>query len=663
MYIDSITLENFQSFENRTTIALPQLTAIIGSNGTGKSAVLLALARLFGIDKSLHTILNSDFHIPPTERLEDQPERQLSIEVTLKFPELEAGDGSESVAEMFRHMIIDEPDSTPYCRIKLEATWYNSNTPGGDVEQKIYWILSGSEKITDEQKQPLRPFERSKIQVHYIPATRDPSKQLKHSAGSIMFQLLRSIEWSKTTKGNFDTFVQNMKTAFQAETGVQTMQTSFTEHWQRLFTSEMYQSINVNPVEGTFEKMLSKIEVSFTPSPTGYEETIERLSDGMKSLFYFTLICSIFDLENKILLNDANGIDPEMMSPPLLSIFAIEEPENHLAPHYIGKIIKLYREIIGTGRAQVLVTSHSPSILRRIEPEEIRYLRLENRNTMVSTITMPEATSDAFKYVKEAVKAYPELYFSKLVVLGEGDSEEIVIPKVAEAFNIPMDDSFVSMVPLGGRHVNHFWKLLNELKIPYITLLDYDRKRGGGAWGRIKYVLKQLIENGIDRTSLLTLQDGSVLDDAKFDGMHSWELNEDTENGWIDLLKSYDIYFSHPIDIDFMMFERFPEQFKALAPENGGPNIPEVGHENYDEKTKQAIAAVLKKEAQEIELTDFAQPDHEKYYWYRYLFLGRGKPASHIETLSKISDETLISQCPAVLYEVVTKIATKLSEG
>lgn len=659
MYIDSITLENFQSFANKTRIIFPQLTAIIGSNGTGKSAVLLALSRLFGIDKSLHTILNSDFHIPPTERLEDQPERQLSIEVTLKFPELEAGDGSESVAEMFRHMIIDEPGSTPYCRIKLEATWYNSNTPGGDVEQKIYWILSGGEEITDEQKQPLRPFERSKIQVHYIPATRDPSKQLKHSAGSIMFQLLRSIEWSEATKGDFDTFAQNMKTAFQAETGVQTMQTSFTEHWQRLFTSEMYQSINVNPVEGTFEKMLSKIEVSFTPSPTGYEESIERLSDGMKSLFYFTLICSIFDLENKILANQANGIDPEMMSPPLLSIFAIEEPENHLAPHYIGKIIKLYREIIGTGRAQVLVTSHSPSILRRIEPEEIRYLRLDNRKTMVSTITMPEAASDAFKYVKEAVKAYPELYFSKLVVLGEGDSEEIVIPKVAEAFDIPMDDSFVSMVPLGGRHVNHFWKLLNELKIPYITLLDYDRKRGGGAWGRIKYSLIQLLENGNYESE--TILGSMTLEQLK--SLHNAQLNEANENSWVEHLKRFDVYFSFPIDLDFMMFECFPEQYKGLAPENGGPNIPEVGHEDYDNKTRQAIAAVLKKEANEIDLVDFAQSDHEKYYWYRYLFLGRGKPASHIEALSKIPDDILTAQCPAVLQEVVTKIATKLSEG
>ena len=124
-------------------------------------------------------------------------------------------------------------------------------------------------------------------------------------------------------------FEKRMKDTFQSETGVATMQSSFTNHWQRLFTSEMYQTVNINPVDSTFEKILSKIEVSFTPTPGGNEESIERLSDGMKSLFYFTLISSVFDLENKILSDDSLGIDREIMNPPLLSIFAIEEPENH----------------------------------------------------------------------------------------------------------------------------------------------------------------------------------------------------------------------------------------------------------------------------------------------------------------------------------------------
>ena len=36
---------------------------------------------------------------------------------------------------------------------------------------------------------------------------------------------------------------------------------------------------------------------------------------------------------------------------------------------------------------------------------------------------------DVYKYINQAILAHPELYFSKLVILGEGDSEEIVIPQ------------------------------------------------------------------------------------------------------------------------------------------------------------------------------------------------------------------------------------------
>ncbi|MDD3597792.1 AAA family ATPase [Sulfuricurvum sp.] len=659
MYIDSITLENFQSFREKTTIALPKLTAFVGSNGTGKTAILLALTRLFGIDNSMRTICSNDFYVPMSERLEDQDERKLSIEVTLKFPELENDTDTDAIAETFRHMIIDAPGVTPYCRIVLEAIWYKTTIPGGDVEQKIFWILSGSDEITEDQKQPLKSFERSKIQVHYIPASRDPYKQLKHTAGSIMFQLLRSVQWAEETKEHFATFVQSMKDTFQSETGVATMQSSFTNHWQRLFTSEMYQTVNINPVDSTFEKILSKIEVSFTPTPGGNEESIERLSDGMKSLFYFTLICSVFDLENKILSDDSLGIDREIMNPPLLSIFAIEEPENHLSPHYIGRILKLYREIIETNRAQVLVTSHSPSIMKRIEPEEVRYLKLRpDRSSKVSIIELPNDTSEAIKYVKEAIKAYPELYFSKLVVLGEGDSEEIIIPKIAEAFDMSFDESFVSMVPLGGRFVNHFWKLLNQLEIPHITLLDYDRERGGGGWGRIKYVLNQLLENGKDRNDLI-----GTLSDDNLNNMHNSTPDEHVESQWIEHLKRYDVYFSHPIDIDFMMLEKFSTHYMNLAPENGGPNILDTAHARYEPKTKQAIASVLKKDTDEIDLADFTQPDHEKYYWYRYLFLGRGKPTSHLEALVGIALPDLRARCPSVLEEVVENIHQKLSIG
>jgi hypothetical protein len=55
-----------------------------------------------------------------------------------------------------------------------------------------------------------------------------------------------------------------------------------------------------------------------------------------------------------------------------------------------------------------------------------------------------------------------------------------------------LDENGIAFVPLAGRFVHYLWNLLNQLGIPFITLLDLDRERTGGGWGRISYILGEL---------------------------------------------------------------------------------------------------------------------------------------------------------------------------
>jgi putative ATP-dependent endonuclease of the OLD family len=658
MKINSITIEGFKSFNQKVTINLNNLTAFIGSNGVGKTAVLEALARLFSIDKSLRNINNDDFYLPLNEKLEDKSERDLFIEVRIFFPELSTGGNTSAVATSFQQMIIDENGGEPYCRIRLESKWINSSIPGGDIEQNIYWITTSSDIVDDTNKQPLNNYDRSIIQLHYIPATRNPLEHLKQSSNSIMNKLLMSINWSKDLKDEIESFSSTIKSKFQSQVSIKAIQRELSTFWNNLFTSEIYKSVNISPFDTDFKKFLSKSEITFTPSATGEEESLERLSDGMKSLFYFSLIGTLFEIENRLIRKEKLDIDEEKLEPAIFNIFAIEEPENHLSPHYLGRIMKVFRNISNSDRAQVLITSHTPTIIKRVEPEEIRHIRLNNRQSVISSIMLPDKTDEAFKYVKEAVKSYPELYFSKLVLFGEGDSEELVLSKIAESFDILIDQSFISIVPLGGRFVNHFWKLLNQLGIPYITLLDYDRGRGNdGGFGRIKYVLNQLINLGIDKNTLLKLSDGSVLSDENLSKMHT-RSSDGSEKVWINYLEAFNVYFSYPLDIDFMMLEKFPTQYKKLNDNQRGPFIPETSDPKYKETIQIAIASVLKKTKKEdIEVIDIeVEENYDNYFWYRYLFLGQGKPTSHINALSELSLEELSKNCPDVLKKIMDRI-------
>ncbi len=87
---------------------------------------------------------------------------------------------------------------------------------------------------------------------------------------------------------------------------------------------------------------------------------------------------------------------------------------------------------------------------------------------------------------------------------------------------------------------------MNELSIPHVTLLDYDFRRGGGGWGRIKYAIKQLISIGEDKNELLSTTKG-ILSDEKFEKMHKWKENPDSELGWINFLKIIMYIFPIPM--------------------------------------------------------------------------------------------------------------------
>lgn len=655
MKITQMEIKGFKSFDIvGQTINIDSFTSLIGGNGTGKTAVLLALTRMFGVKSSDRIITIDDFYVPPGDEIEDQSERELSICLKFEFADLKDGE-DDSVADFFKHLISSEAGEVPFCIAKLKAKWTKTNLAEGDIESDLVWEIGDYEKN-------ITAYERSKIHVHYVPAYRDPAQQLKQTAGTIMHRLINAVEWSEKMGATVDEVAVTIGNQFQEEVGVQTITSSLGRNWKSLFTGGYFEELQIKPVVNGIEDVLKHIDTVFLPSPDTQPLPTERLSDGMKSLFYLSLVKSAFDIEDEMINSEEKelSISIEALDPPNLTIILIEEPENHLSPQYLGRIVKLCEEISENDRAQIVLTTHAPALLNRVEPENIRYFRLQdNKNTVVKEILLPiedegdGESVDTFTYVKEAVKAYPEIYFAKVVILGEGDSEEIVIPKIAQVNGIELDTSLITFAPLGGRYVNHFWKLLNELSIPHVTLLDYDFRRGGGGWGRIKYAVKQLISIGADKIELLSTTSGT-LSDEELDEMHTWDEDPDSESGWIKCLKDYNVYFSYPYDLDWIMLNKFFKDYKTFVPENGGPRLPKNDDPEYNKKVEAAIASVLKKEEKEIDIKKF--DDFEKYFWYRYLFLGRGKPLSHNYVLSKMEDDRLRDNSPKVLNELIEKV-------
>jgi hypothetical protein len=459
-----------------------------------------------------------------------------------------------------------------------------------------------------------------------------------------------------------------LRTAFRGELGVVEIEDAIAESWRILHEFRALEEVEIQPVGDRFEDVLKNVEVAFRPGEGGVEQGIERLSDGLKSLFYFSLVGATFDIQQAARTQGGNeaAIIADELRIPALSVFAIEEAENHLSPHYLGRILCLLNRMARSPNAQVILTSQSPAILGRIDPENVRHLRLDSqsRTTIVRTIKLPpeEEAGDAHKFVKEAVRAFPELYFASLVVLGEGDSEEIVLPRIATAVGLPVDTSFVSVVPLGGCYVNHFWRLLNDLSIPFVTLLDLDRERRGGGWARIKYACAQLLKVGVSKNKVLGVENG-VLPDAEFKEMHMWPVDnpDDVANlsAWARGLEEFDVFYSAPLDLDFTMLTAFPDAYHG-ATTGRGPRIPNEGTLEYQTRLDDARIATLKQQGSDG--STYSEDERDEFIWYSYLFLGRGKPATHILALNEIADDELRNETPAVLQRLVARMREKLRQ-
>lgn len=657
MRIRRVTLSNFRCFgSNPTSVDFDDLTVLIGTNGTGKTAVLLALVRMFGIRPSDRTIEFSDFYIAPGTDENTLVNLNLWIEVLIQFPNVENGEGVDGIPECFRHMAVQGPGQAPFCRIRLEANWTRNSTASGEVDQSLYWIVSAEANPPENSKLRVSAHERANIAVIYVPASRDPSAQLRHVSGTLLQPLLKAIQWAEATRTSATQAASQIRNAVRSEAAVQALERAITTEWNRLQTYGSLRNVQLQPMSSEFDGLVKQIEAVFTPSEPQVPQSqpLDRLSDGQRSLFYFSLVGARFELEQQL----AAGTPPILFNLdsaglPLLTIFAIEEPENHLAPQYLSRILALLTRLASNRKAQILLTSQSPSVLGRVEPERVRHLQ-RNEVTGCSNICRillpPADQGEAFKYVKEAVRAFPELYFAKLIILGEGDSEEVVLPRAARATGQLLDQTFVSVVPLGGRHVNHFWRLLNDLNIPHVTLLDFDRERVGGGWDRIKYVIEQLV---ICRPGL-TLQDFGLTPE-QLGAMSTWSLEqENIVNGWLQSLEGHGVFFSAPLDLDFLLLEAFQTQYKA-ATTGTGPRIPTTEPE-LSNRLDAARTAVLKPEGGNG--ATYTAPQRNLFVWYQYLFLGRGKPVTHMRALAALEDNGLATGLPPVLARLLTRCLT-----
>lgn len=466
MYLSTITVENFRCFgdgPNRLELSLkPGLTALVGENDAGKTAVIDALRFVLGTtDQEWYRLEDTDFYGEDTSR---------EIRIVCKFEGLSDPD-KRAFVEFLSYG--EETADKPVLYINWTAR-DTGETRGGRPNRRVD-VCSGKKGDGPNVPQEVRDL----LRATYLRPLRDAEQAMSSGRGSRLSQVLQHTHEIKSVGIGYDpqkdeiddVDLKNLNvlgigdlanTLLERQPGIVNTRKKINDHLDdlSLLGGGPKSSIKVSGATASpdvrLRQLLEKLDLVLGD--------VGRLGLGSNNLLFMAcelLLLAQEEERNKLLM--------------------IEEPEAHLHAQRQLRVMKSLLEQAKQQDIQIIITTHSPNLASALELKNI--VMLHNRRAFSMAEGETELESSDYRFLErflDVTKA--NLFFARGVLIVEGDAENILLPTLASLLNCDFTKYGVSVINVGGVGLRRYARIFQrknvtkdgQLDVPVACVTDMD---------------------------------------------------------------------------------------------------------------------------------------------------------------------------------------------
>lgn len=474
MYLSHLHISGFRQFgQDEAGLAVsfqPGVTALIGRNDSGKSAIIDAIRyALLTRDQHYFRVQPEDFHLDAAGAQSET----FSIICTLSDLT------TQEQAAFAEFLSYDDG------RIDLHVHFIAKRLISGQTARR--WVDVSIRTGKDGMGPPLDGSVRELLAAAYLRPLRDAERELSAGRGSRLSQILYNVNeikdgvaFDQATPPATATDVDKLSLIgladfFSAQVkqhgGIRAAETRINDEYLKellLAGEAIFGRIDLTEggtEEARLRQILERLELALGGGSAGV--TRGRYGLGSNNILY--MACELLLL----------GREPEGL--PLL---LVEEPEAHIHPQRQLRLMVFLKNAAKNKEdrrsVQVILSTHSPNLASGLPVANTIMLDGKRAHSLAPGETKLSQSDYSFlERFLDVTKA--NLFFAYGVMIVEGDGEALLLPAIARAIGLDLAEHGVSIVNVGHTGLRRFSRIFQKadetmphIEIPISCITDFD---------------------------------------------------------------------------------------------------------------------------------------------------------------------------------------------